>query len=297
MCENFPNPETNWHAENFQGEVDTHAISDRIGPYRGMAKVLSGGLANQNIRLDGDRVLRIYLRDRNTLGREREILSRPWEHFRVPRVLGSGDDFLLLEFVEHHPLRNTAEQGTATGRALAEIHSIKMPSSGELNERLEMEEVWADFPAMIEDYLRKTSDSLQPHADLIDAAEDFVRRRKSLMQEACPNPVLLHGDFKASNLHEAQDGRLLVLDWEFAYAGPCLMDVGQLLRWDEPQPFTDNFVAAYTAAGGNLPKNWRELIACFDLVNLVGLLAKSDRGTRREADCMGRIRERLQRNG
>ena len=112
-----------------------------------------------------------------------------------------------------------------------------------------------------------------------------------------PKPVLLHGDFKASNLHEALDGRLLVLDWEFAYAGPCLMDIGQLFRWDEPQPFTDNFVAAYMAAGGNLPKNWRELIACFDLVNLVGLLAKSDRGTRREADCMGRIRERLQRNG
>ena len=43
--------------------------------------------------------------------------------------------------------------------------------------------------------------------------------------------VLLHGDFKVSNLHWADSDELLVLDWEFAYSGHALMDVGQLFRW------------------------------------------------------------------
>jgi hypothetical protein len=40
-----------------------------------------------------------------------------------------------------------------------------------------------------------------------------LRERREAMQRLCRRIVLLHGDFKASNLHWTQAGQLLVLDW------------------------------------------------------------------------------------
>jgi aminoglycoside phosphotransferase (APT) family kinase protein len=86
-------------------------------------------------------------------------------------------------------------------------------------------------------------------------------------------PVLVHADFKASNLHWTQDNRLLVLDWEFAYAGSRLSDFGQLLRWPVPEPFVDALTKGYLEAGGTLPENFRRWAALLDLVSLLGLVA------------------------
>jgi aminoglycoside phosphotransferase (APT) family kinase protein len=88
-------------------------------------------------------------------------------------------------------------------------------------------------------------------------------------------PVLLHGDFKPSNLHWTHRSELLVLDWEFAYAGSALSDIGQILRWGPPQIFIDAFGETYSAKGGHLVADWRRWAAMFDLVNLAGLLVKT----------------------
>ncbi|MDE2291301.1 MAG: phosphotransferase, partial [Elusimicrobia bacterium] len=104
--------------------------------------------------------------------------------------------------------------------------------------------------------------------------------------------VLLHGDFKPSNLHRSGED-LVVLDWEFAWAGPALMDVGQLLRWSPPAAFVAGFAAAYLAGGGVLPAGWRRLAELFDLFNLVGLLEAP--GKRRAADVSARVRRTLGR--
>ena len=89
------------------------------------------------------------------------------------------------------------------------------------------------------------------------------------------SPVLLHGDFKPSNVCWGNDDRLLVLDWEFSYAGPGLMDIGQLCRWGIAQPFRRSFETNYIKSGGRLPKNWEQRSSSFDLVNLVVLLSNS----------------------
>jgi len=101
-------------------------------------------------------------------------------------------------------------------------------------------------------------------------------------------PVLLHGDFKASNLHWLSSGELLVLDWEFAYAGPSLMDVGQLLRWSPGPEFVAAFAGAYRESAP-LPEGFERWGAAFDLFNLVGLLDGVEPETRRAIDVRGRI--------
>src|SRR5262249_31223649 len=102
-------------------------------------------------------------------------------------------------------------------------------------------------------------------------------------------PVLLHGDFKASNLHWTLDERLLVLDWEFAYAGPALMDIGQLLRWRPPEAFVTAFAAAYQNHGGVLSADWRRSADVFDLVILAGLAGGAEPDSRRAHDLRARI--------
>ncbi|MGK3961804.1 phosphotransferase family protein [Sorangium sp. So ce118] len=107
-------------------------------------------------------------------------------------------------------------------------------------------------------------------------------------------PVLLHGDFKASNLHWLASGELLVLDWEFAYAGPSLMDVGQILRWSPGPEFVAAFADAYRERAP-LPARFERWAAAFDLFNLVGLLDGVEPGARRALDVCGRILKTVER--
>ena len=106
--------------------------------------------------------------------------------------------------------------------------------------------------------------------------------------------MLLHGDFKASNLRRAQrDGALLIFDWEFAYAGAALLDVGQLFRWGTSADFAATFETSYRNGGGVLPPQWRHWAAVFDLFNLVSLLRGAAAGSRQFHDVERRIEQTL----
>jgi len=65
-----------------------------------------------------------------------------------------------------------------------------------------------------------------------------------------------------------------VLDWEFAFAGPPLIDVGLFLRAGEALPagFREAFVAGYRAAGGELPDDWLPLSRLIDVLSQVTFL-------------------------
>ena len=293
MAESYPNPEVAWHAEYNAANVDYDEIAIRVPNFTGNATSLSGGLANDTFRLGEEQVLRIYRRDPLSLVRERELLSRSWSSFRVPRVLDHGSDFLLLEYVPHAPLENTAEQGDAVGRALGEIHQTTFDGCGLFGDAIELQQRWDDFVDQIGEVIASHVESFSAHTELFRDAADFVMERKSMLDERSENGVLLHGDFKPTNLHWASDGRLLVLDWEFTYAGLRFMDIGQLVRFGCPEPFRESFVDAYTASGSDLPTDWEARSRVFDLVNLVGLLRNSKRQSRCAQDCRQRIEDTL----
>jgi len=244
-----------------------------------------------------DRVLRIYRRDAAALLREREILSRKWRSFRVPRILDGGVDFLLLEFVNHTPLQNSSQQGEAVGRALSEIQQSQFECCGSIDKGLRLAEQWKCFPKAIEEFIRAACEANENvrHRPLLRKCVDWIAERKEPLLQHCHQAVLPHGDFKASNLHWTADDRLLVLDWEFAYAGPPLMDIGQLIRWGIPEPFRCGFYDGYRTSGCEIPNDWEREAEAFDLVNLVALLAKAKAGSRQELDCAYGIEKTLGR--
>lgn len=83
--------------------------------------------------------------------------------------------------------------------------------------------------------------------------------------------VLVHSDFNGKNILLAPDpaGGLRVsalLDWEFAFAGSPLIDVGNLLRFrsELPPGFEPAFLAGFADHGGNLPPDWDRLARTLD---------------------------------
>jgi thiamine kinase-like enzyme len=89
-------------------------------------------------------------------------------------------------------------------------------------------------------------------------------------------PVLCHCDFKTSNLHVTPEGELVVLDWEFAWAGPRLIDIGQLLRWHPPESFVRPFADAYRAGGGVLIDGWRSIAEAIDIGSMLAVFAHNE---------------------
>ena len=90
--------------------------------------------------------------------------------------------------------------------------------------------------------------------------------------------TLVHADYKRSNLLIKRSGATwnvaAVLDWEFACAGPPLIDVGLFLRAGEalPDGFRDAFASCYRDAGGELPAEWLPLSRLVDVVSQVTFL-------------------------
>jgi thiamine kinase-like enzyme len=199
---------------------------------------------------------------------------------------------LLLEHVPHSELQDCVEQGRAIGAGLAEIHARHFSHAGRLSAELTLRDSFGPELEQLEQY---GSEQLQRTglAELAPRLRARLASARAVLAELEQPFVLLHSDFKLSTLHWTQDDRLLVLDWETAYAGPSLLDVGQLLRWSPPEPFVQGFARAYQEHGGQLPTDWQRHAEAFDAINLAGLLGGSEPGSRRAQEVAARLRRTL----
>jgi aminoglycoside phosphotransferase (APT) family kinase protein len=88
--------------------------------------------------------------------------------------------------------------------------------------------------------------------------------------------VLVHSDFNPKNL--LVDPRSLqvtgLLDWEFAHAGHPFTDLGNLLRFERDDVFTDAVLAAYTERRGGAAEDALALARAADLWALLDLAAR-----------------------
>ncbi|MGZ3407410.1 MAG: phosphotransferase family protein [Polyangia bacterium] len=130
-------------------------------------------------------------------------------------------------------------------------------------------------------------------AELSARIRAFFDRDELARRDAVDVPVLSHSDFKVSNVHWTPRGELLVLDWEFAWAGSRYIDIGQILRWQPPAPFVAAFAEAYVGAGGVLCDDWRRFAETVDLCALVGLYRNP--AARATDDVVRRIVETIDR--
>jgi aminoglycoside phosphotransferase (APT) family kinase protein len=166
---------------------------------------------------------------------------------------------------------------------LAGIHSTTFTKGGFLDGELNVlpfpPGIGRGLPELLETLLGERGKArLGP--DLTQALMAFARCEPNLGASWPGPPSLTHADFGGSNILIRIDERgahvAAVIDWEFAFSGSPMMDLGNLLRppLGELPGFEDSVARGYRSAGGVLPDNWRRLTLYNGLADYASFLGR-----------------------
>jgi fructokinase len=263
---------------------------------------LAGGLSNaiHRIHVSGladSFVLRLYSRDPAACRKELALHRLIAPAVPVPEILyaectGDPDTppHILMRWVEGVTFREIkrrrgateiAECSQAIGAVLAHIGAFTFDRPGAIGPDLVIgPPLIESIPAFVEQCL--ATPEFERRISLPDRLRlrQYIRDWAPALATLDHDRSLVHSDFGGPNLLLRQSGGrwqvAAVLDWEFAFAGPPLCDVGHMLRYerrDTPR-IEPHFSTAFRDHGGTLPPNWRDLARAFDLTALCEFLAR-----------------------
>jgi fructokinase len=253
---------------------------------------LSGGYRNDNLLLeysDGGRLVLRRYRSGNRAEIEAALARRLDGVVPVPAVVAADPEggALLLEFASGTPVDvllatlsddEAAAVGIAAGRTLAAIGTIRFERAGFFADgtlRPEPMGGAAELTGFVNDCLGR----LAPGWGLTRSEQNGLRALAvdwaPLVRAIADGGRLVHADFNPKNLlaERTHDGwRITVLDWEFAFSGSPLADLGNVLRFGETA-FTNGVLAGF----GPLPACWRETARALDLFSVAEFLTRAPR--------------------
>ena len=272
------------------------------------AETLGGGYRNENIRVVTDRgsyVLRRYSRSgtgaaiaERTCAVEAALAARlaaaavPAAEVIAADPAGTavGEPLLLARYVPGVMVSqaiaadpgSAGELGQAAGRALAAIGSVTFPRGGPFTgpDLIPSADGWPSLPEFAGSCLRATPVASALSPDEIGRLRVLAAAADPLAGAVADARQLVHSDYNGKNLLAVTRGGRwsisAVLDWEFAFSGSPLTDIGNMLRFRDAHPpgFADGFVAGYREAGGRLPPRWREISEALDLYALFDFLTR-----------------------
>ncbi|HEX6755606.1 MAG TPA: phosphotransferase [Mycobacteriales bacterium] len=260
---------------------------------------MSGGYSGETflVTTGGEQaVLRLYARHPERAAVDRALLERVRGLLPVPDVLESsllpgGPDrppFLLLEALPGDRLdmvlpaadaRLRRRLGEAVAGVLVMLATERMPRPGWFADAtLEPR----PFPPEAADPVHRLTARLRTpwYAALAEADRRGLRAAATRARALTRRPgrtALVHGDFNPKNLlvDPATGGVTGVLDWEFAYAGAPLGDVGNLLRFETDMDFAAAVADGYAGRAPDVPDDWVELARALDLFALLELAGRT----------------------
>ena len=279
------------------------------------AEVMTAGLANTNYKIalsgrDEPVVVRVYTRDRTACRKEAEIQHLIRDTVPIPEILHADVEgeryewpYTVTAWVDGVMLRHVLAQGDGTairsaahaiGVALAAIGSYTFARAGFFGPCLVVDQPMGQASAAWLSYMN----AFLFHEGAGDRLGVALRDRVWRMAETGVHYVraiddarsLVHSDFNASNLllRETHGAWTVaaVLDWEFAFVGSPLGDVGNMLRGDEvlSPVFEPAFIEGFVQGGGTLPPDWKRIATLLDLLALCAFLTAPDVSGRRIAD-------------
>jgi Ser/Thr protein kinase RdoA (MazF antagonist) len=248
-------------------------------------------------------VLRLHTREPEAAARERELMSYLASNPRgaipiapliysdcTPRrgkhpysIWGFVEGTLLQDLFKTLSDSELVDIAGTCGKVAAAFATHRFPMCGEFGRKLTIAKEYGAPSQFVPEAVHKALfgglAGERLGVELRDALWAAVDRTAPLLREVDGRYTLVHGDYKRSNLLLRRSARAwdvaAVLDWEFAFAGPPLIDVGLFLRAGEALPagFRDTFAAGYRSAGGELPSDWLHLSRLIDLISQVTFLS------------------------
>jgi len=272
--------------------------------------VLTGGLMHEMYRvelegLEDPLVLRLYSGDAAACQKEVDLHRLVAGRVPVPEILYAATSraegvapHVVMRWVKgltfrqlkarHNPLE-IAEAAHSIGETLARIASFEFASPGRIGAGLAIAAPLLDpnhgAAEFVESCLRSPETQRRMDAPLRDRVREFIWRWAPAMDPLGEERRLVHSDFGSPNLlvdrQVGGDGRWRVsgvIDWEFAFSGPPLVDVGHMLRYERrARPLAEPwFSQGFLAGGGTLPPGWRDLARAFDLMALCEILSRPE---------------------
>lgn len=248
---------------------------------------LTGGYRNDNLLLegvDGGRWVLLSYGSANRADVEAALAARLCGVVPVAGVVAKdpAGPSLLLDFVEGTavdrllPTLSTTEAeavGVAAGRVLAAIGTFEFGRPGFfVDASLEPEPAPTSLAGFVAECLERHDPDWQLSPYELDGLRSLADAWTPLVDAASDTARLVHADFNAKNLLASRDRdgwRITVLDWEFAFSGNPLADLGNVLRFGET-PFTAGIVTGV----GPLPMGWRDTARALDLFALADFLTR-----------------------
>jgi thiamine kinase-like enzyme len=200
------------------------SLERELGPRAGEPVPLDGGITNRNYRVRlgvTDCVLRLPGRNTSLLGIDRaaeRIANEAAAGLGIaPAVLAAGERYLVTRFIECRPATASelAADPSAAARALRAFHD----GGPQLPTRF-----WV--PELVADYARIAGGGARELPDGYEHARRTAARIAAARPLTAPKPC--HNDLLTANLIRDREGRLLLVDWEYAGMGDPYFDLGNL---------------------------------------------------------------------
>ncbi|MER7467818.1 phosphotransferase [Streptomyces sp. NPDC097981] len=210
-----------------------------------------------------------------------------------PHGRATGRPTLLYRFVDGIPLSQVLADGPARGEArdlgravgavLALIGRVRLPRPGAFGDSSlvpapDDAAPLGDLPGFVDRCLATAA--ADGPLSCTDAAvlRALAGRGPRALAAVAGERSLVHCDFNPKNLlverRAGQWAVAAVLDWELAFSGSPLFDVGNMLRFahEYPPSFTAGFVEGFRGGSGRLPGDWLRLSRTLDLFALADIL-------------------------
>lgn len=319
-----------WERSTPELDIDRATMTALIQPAFPGASVtaderMTGGRANANYRVEisgRDRpvLLRLCLRDAASAPKEaalaRLLAGRlpvaPLIHYADTNP-ATGHPYFLLDWIDGERLEvvsadagdtDLAALGAAIGETLAAIGSVTFPHAGFLDGALGIAQQFVlngeGYLSFLDEILAKGLVAGRLGTAVTERLQSFARQEAPALDVLDPTPRLVHSDFGGSNiLVRRESGRWsvgAVLDWEFAFSGPQILDIGNLLRppLGRKAAFVDAFIRSFADHGGAVPDDWRQLASFVDLLAWIDFLNRPSAGPQLIADARAMIETTLQ---
>lgn len=238
-------------------------------------QVLKGGAINTLYKFKIGQeafVLRLYTRDRAYCKIEKGLHALVEARVPTAKLIYSDEShesyaYAIFQFVNGFHLYNVHQDlkevlSYELGKTLAAIHSFQFPQAGFFGDSLKIVKA---FEPSSSPYFEETAAILSREgyvrdrlgAKFCDEILAFIWQYKDFFPQVKDNICLTHSDFKPVNLLYTLDGKVVVLDWEFAHAGIGILDFAILLRHRHQFPLSvEALKEGYIRHGGVLPDEW-----------------------------------------